>query len=435
MLNLAEAASLRSVASASRFWLSSSSNRVRCASNCSRPWPIWCSSSSAFDFHVSTEDCSSCSDLRLSCSNRKTFCSESFRSTPSDRSAASRCSRSLFRSSSNLWTFPPKSSRWEICCSSTDATCSVSSLIFASQSSFSFLSCANSSSSVDLAERCWSSSRFRRSCSLRWSRMVASRTVCFSRCSSTSRCKSALFRIRTSQRCLAVKSSASMAWSRSEPCFSSSATERLTSSIASRCESRSRRILSSSSLQRREDSSWACVSDTVTASLWLNSCLSWASNEPFVCMRVSLSSCAWFSVSFTCSKYWRWASKRPSTSVSRSWRLLSSPSSCALRTPMAWTFASPSSLAFETAASSSSMRLRASARSCSRRSMVALRCSRSVSFSSSWLCRMRSAALRDWPSASRVCCTRSSSCLWAMTVRSASSLASSRSLRSLSPSC
>mmetsp|Transcript_63423 Transcript_63423/g.163195 ORF Transcript_63423/g.163195 Transcript_63423/m.163195 type:complete len:362 (-) Transcript_63423:929-2014(-) len=205
--------------------------------------------------------------------------------------------------------------------------------------------------------------------------------------------------------------------------------------MAASWASRSSAIRSSNSLFRFAASAWVSCSDALTASLWHCSSCSWFSSEDFVAMSASRSPWASESVELSCSRYWRCASRRPSASVTRSWRLRISPSSSATRTPTACTLVSASSLAFTAACSISPIFCLVSSSSFSSRSHAATRCSSSVSFSSSLLCATLSAEERDWPSASSACCIFSASSRCAMLARSASCRASSRSFLSRSASC
>mmetsp|Transcript_81811 Transcript_81811/g.227843 ORF Transcript_81811/g.227843 Transcript_81811/m.227843 type:complete len:440 (-) Transcript_81811:495-1814(-) len=112
----------------------------------------------------------------------------------------------------------------------------------------------------------------------------------------------------------------------------------------------------------------------------------------------------------------------------------SSPSNDATRTPIEFAFAFASSLSFALPAWCSRILRLWSSISCSNRSMLALRWSKSVSFSSRRLEYTCSAELRDCASASRVCCKRSISRRCAMFKRSTSSFASSRFFFRVSPS-
>mmetsp|Transcript_81811 Transcript_81811/g.227844 ORF Transcript_81811/g.227844 Transcript_81811/m.227844 type:complete len:275 (-) Transcript_81811:1851-2675(-) len=260
-----------------------------------------CCNSSAFVRHESAKLCNSCSTFLRLASSCWARTSASCRLSARFFSAAARCSRSVSMSASRFFTLAAKSSHWELNCASPCWTLSRSCSICALASLQVCCRFAISSSSVALCCLCCSSSRPLFSLSARCSLTLASKVACFSLCSPTSCCKSALFRIKSSQRWRAVESSASTAASRSAPCFSSSLTEFLASSKASLWLSRSRKIFSSKSLMRRDDSSCACCSDSLTASLCVDSSFSWASKEPLACMSESLSNCACAKVSLSCS--------------------------------------------------------------------------------------------------------------------------------------
>mmetsp|Transcript_28584 Transcript_28584/g.85053 ORF Transcript_28584/g.85053 Transcript_28584/m.85053 type:complete len:496 (+) Transcript_28584:1135-2622(+) len=291
------------------------------------------------------------------------------------------------------------------------------------------------SSIAALLSRACSSSRPSCSLAARCSFTPASRAKNFSRCCPTSACRSALFRISIPTLSRADSSSVSAVARRSEVCRISVDMDFLRSSSSASWLSRSRASFTSSSRQRFADSFWMSWREALTAAS--RCCSSWSSfsSEDLASMSDSLSPCAFSSVLLSCSRYWRWESRRPSASVTWFCRFWSSLSSSATRKPTPCTLESASLFAFSAACSISAMLCFVSWSSFSNLSFAEVVCSRRVSFSSRLLRLIFSACARDSCSASSACCIFSTSWRWAMLLRSASCFASPRSFLRRSRSC
>mmetsp|Transcript_125436 Transcript_125436/g.401719 ORF Transcript_125436/g.401719 Transcript_125436/m.401719 type:complete len:269 (+) Transcript_125436:1481-2287(+) len=252
--------------------------------------------------------------------------------------------------------------------SSTARTSADKSLIFASQSLRSILRSSACLSTKAFAVQACSNSRLRRSCSALCSCSPASRELRCARCCATSSWSSALLRISASYCWRTISSSLSKAACRSSPILLFSDNCCFRSSMACRCASCSRDISCSNSWHLLDASSWVCCSDFCSASFCVSSKLSRASSEPFVWSNDSRSFWVSDKVALSCSMYSRWASKRLSSSVTRSWRIFISPSSCAERMLVECLSDSRASRACFAASSNSESCLRAASRSAVMRS-------------------------------------------------------------------